>query len=74
MDSDDCEIGSRVKINMPGNDLVHEATGTVIDRQGFDEATIRLDVIKPEYAAYDDLRTGLVTLDIAVLEQQPADK
>jgi len=63
MDSEECLHGTHVQINDPDNPLLHNSTGVVVDRPASDEAVIRLDEMKPEFAHYSDLKRGLVTLD-----------
>lgn len=68
MHNEDCYVGIRVRINLPGDELLDGETGVVVDREASDEALVRFDTYKPKFDAYEDTRRGSVTVDPANLD------
>lgn len=62
MDNELCEVGMRVRIDLPSNSLLNNETGVVVDRPESDEALVKFDRMKPEFDHWDDTRTGCVTV------------
>lgn len=56
--TDAFEIGYRVKVNVP-NHMTDGMTGTVVDLDAY-TVEVRLDIITPGMAQYEDGRKGLL--------------
>ena len=68
MHNEDCYVGIKVRINLPGNDILDGELGVVVARDASDEALVRLDTYKSKFDDYEDTRCGSVTVDPANLE------
>jgi hypothetical protein len=71
MKPEQCNIGQKVRINLPVNPVLHGETGTICDIEGWMETAcvcVRFDVYKAKFDNYNDARCGNVTVEPADLE------
>jgi hypothetical protein len=61
MNTDDFDIGQRVKVNSPGH-FLHDMTATVVERDAY-TVEIRFDTITEKMRGFEDTRKGLASVE-----------